>query len=827
VATKCPKCHSENPETKQFCADCGTQLTPAGQPPAALTKTLESPAYILSKWSLVAGKYRVLEEIGRGGMGVVYKAEDIKLKRPIALKFLPPQLTLDQDARERFVQEAQAASALDHPNICNIHEIEETEDGRMYIAMAFYEGESLRDKIKREPLDKSEALDIAVQVALGMEEAHGKGIVHRDIKPANILITNDGVAKIVDFGLAKLAGQVRMTKEGSLKGTVAYMSQEQAKGEPVDQRTDVWSLGVVLYEMVSGRLPFKGDYEQSLIHSILNRDPEPIGKVRKDLPKGLESIVLKALAKNPNARYQGMGEVLEDLKAVTEGLKPLRAKLGLFRGKLFGIKRTYVYAGLGVLVAFIGLMIALNISGLRDRLLGQTGAGQSTSLAVLPIKNYSGDLEQEIFADSMTDELIAGLGQIKAFKKVISRTSVMQYKDAKKPLPQIAKELGVERIVEASVMRSGGRVSITARLIDARRDRQLWAHTFEKETKDALTLQVELVQAIAAEIRVQVTPQESERLKAALPTHADAHDAFLMGKYFLSKWTQDGYKKAITYFQQCIDIEPTFAPAYVGLADAYSFAGPYSKVRPAVRKALDLDDNLAEAHAGLAKIMWSDWDWAGAQQECRRAVALNPNSSYVHFIYGWHLTMMGRKEEAVRESRRMFELDPLTPTSYVQLGWVLHYVGRYDESIAHLKKALELDPSLYIAHEELGWNYAQKKMYPEAVAECRQTLAVGSEDVTALGTCGHILALAGEREEALKCLESLKSLAARRNAKYNYMFAYLYDGLGEIDLCLDYLERSYRARDDNLVFLRIETFTDKLRSDPRFQDLLRRMNFPQ
>ena len=404
---KCPSCGIENLEDSKFCRKCATAL-PGGE--ASFTRTIVQRPAELASGTVIAGHYKIIEELGRGGMGIVYKAEDTELQRIVALKFLPPQWTSDPEARERFIHEARAASALDHPNICAIYEIRETEDGRMFIAMGCYEGESLREKLRRGPMKAESALDIAAQVALGMEKAHGKGIIHRDIKPANILVTNDGVAKVVDFGLAKLAGQVKLTREGTTVGTVAYMSPEQAKGEPVDQRTDIWSLGVVLYEMVSGRLPFKGDYEQSLIHSILKADPEPIGKIRKDLPIGLESIVFKALEKNPNTRYQVMGELREDLKAVAEGLKPRRAKSGLFRGKIFGLRKTYAYAGLACLAIFAAVILFL------------TNTVRITSLAVLPVQNLSGDPSQEFFADGMTDALISDLAQIKAFNKVISRS---------------------------------------------------------------------------------------------------------------------------------------------------------------------------------------------------------------------------------------------------------------------------------------------------------------------------------------------------------------------------------------------------------------------
>ena len=688
-----------------------------------MTKTLATPVHGLAQGTTVAGKYRIVEEIGRGGMGIVYKAEDTKLQRTVALKFLPPQWTSDPEARERFIHEARAASALDHPNICTIHEIGETEDGRLFIAMGCYEGESLREKLRRGPINAEEALGVATQVALGMEKAHGRGIVHRDIKPANILITNDGVVKIVDFGLAKLAGQVRMTKEGSTVGTVAYISPEQAKGEPVDQRTDIWSLGVVLYEMVSGRLPFKGDYEQSLIHSILKTDPEPIGKIRKDLPKGLESIVLKALEKNPNARYQGMGEVLEDLKAVTEGVKPPRAKSGLFRGKVFGIRKIYAYAGL--LASVSVLLISLDVGGLRERVLGGTDAPRITSLAVLPLKNFSGDPGQEYFSDGMTDALIAGLAQIKAIK-VISRTSVMQYKEAKKPLPQIAKELGVEGIVEGSVMRSGNRVRITAQLIDARQDRHLWASNYEREMTDVLTLQSEVVRAIAGEIRVQVTPKERERLTAARTVDPEAYEAFLMGRLFLNKATAPAAEKSIDYFRQAIQGDPKNAAAYVGLVEAYSMLGQMaalpvaevaSKEREAVLKALEIDDTLAEGHVALGSVKVDiDWDWEGAEREYKRAIELSPSYANAYLWYSQLLNGLGRHEEALGQNKRARELDPLNPFIAANVLWRLYFLGRYDEAIAESQKLLEIHPNYWLNHCTRGLLYSAKEMYEDAIA---------------------------------------------------------------------------------------------------------------
>jgi len=359
---KCARCQSDNPDSSRFCANCAEPLFSPDPNQGIPTKTITTPVSAIPKGALVAGKYRVIDELGRGGMGVVYRAEDTRLKRTVALKFLSPELTIDPEARQRFIQEAQAASALDHPNICTIHEIDETEDGRMFMAMACYEGGSLRERIKRGKMDRDEALAIATQVARGLAKAHEKGIVHRDVKPANVFVTSDGTAKILDFGLAKLTADIRLTWTGTTMGTIAYMSPEQARGEEVDHRTDIWSLAVVLYEMLAGQLPFKGENDQSMIYSILSHEPESITKIRKDLPSGLERVIYKALAKNPCVRYQIMEDFLDDLKAIAEGLKPLRAKAGLFLGRILDPKKIYAYAGFAciVILAVFAILFFIN-----------------------------------------------------------------------------------------------------------------------------------------------------------------------------------------------------------------------------------------------------------------------------------------------------------------------------------------------------------------------------------------------------------------------------------------------------------------------------------
>ena len=832
MAIKCPKCRSENPDTSRFCGSCSAPLDAEAQGSPSVTKTLATPVHGLDKGTIVAGKYQILEEIGRGGMGIVYRAEDTKLQRTVALKFLPPQWTSDSEARERFVHEARAASALDHPNICTIHEIGETEDGRLFIAIGCYEGESLREKLRRGPMKAEEALGVATQVALGMEKAHGRGIVHRDIKPANILITNDGVVKIVDFGLAKLAGQVRMTKEGSAVGTVAYMSPEQAKGEPVDQRTDIWSLGVVLYEMVSGRLPFKGDYEQSLIYSILKTDPEPIGKIRKDLPKGLGSIVLKALEKSPNARYQGMEEMLEDLKAVTEGQKPPRAKSGLFRGRIFGIRKIYAYAGLQASV--IVLLIALNIGGLREHMLGQTEAPRITSLAVLPLKNFSGDPSQDFFADGMTDALIAGLAQIKAIK-VISRTSVMQYKEARKPLPQIAKELGVEGIVEGSVMRSGNRVRITAQLIDARQDRHLWANNYEREMTDILVLQSEVVRVIAGEIRVQVTAQEQGRLGAARPVDPVVYDTTLRAMSLAERaFREQDYRRAMAMFQSALDKDPGYAPAWAGLGYAtvllVGAVPPKEVTGPAIaaaEKALALDPDLPEAHSARAMIATIiEWDLTKAQTHYERALELRPGYGACHGDYAMFLITYTHDFEKARiHMDRARELDPFSPWNTFLRVPYLYVTGHAEQAVEEGRRLFQTESDNWGFLEATGLCNLYLQKFDEAVRDFEACLKVLPERPSrVVSRLGQAYGRAGRREDARRILAELEQ-ASRRGYVSPVTKAYVYAGLGQNDEAFRLLEEALEARDLQLLYTSFHPFgMDTCVKDPRWPDLISRIS---
>jgi len=781
--------------------------------------------------------YRIVEKLGGGAMGVVYKAEDTKLRRFVALKFLPDELSKDRHAVERFEREARAASALNHSNICTIHDTGEHE-GQQFIVMELLEGQTLKHRISGQTLETEQVAKLGMQIADALEAAHVKGIVHRDIKPANIFVSDRGQVKLLDFGLAKLlhpASEETLTQSETetqgLAGTLPYMAPEQLQGRSVDARADIYAVGVVLYEMATGQRPFHEQSNVRLIDDILHNVPALPGRVRRGVPPRLEEAILKCLEKDPENRYQSAKELAVDLRCVAAP-SVVVGKPALLRERL-RLRRAIVIGGGSVLAVFVG-SVALNVGGWRQRLLSSTGPPKIQSLAVLPLENLSGDPTQEYFADGMTEEVTTELAQIGALR-VISRTSVEHYKGTKKTLPEIARELHVDAVVAGSVERSGDRVRITAQLIEAATDRTLWAKSYQQSLTDVLSLQEEAARAISSEIRINLTPQEQARLARVRPVNPEAHNAYLKGRYFWNKKSEDGLKKGLEYFQQAIDLDSSYASAYAGEADSYyglgngGFLAPreaYSKAKAAALRALELDNSLTEAHASLALVNEIfEFDWAGAERQFRRAIEINPNYASAHEFYAWYLANTGRGEESIVEIKRAQELDPLSLDINANLGRMLYYARRYDQAIEQCRKTLEMDPAFPSAHYVLGMVYAQKGMYEESIGALRKAASFYGFRSMVLATLGWTYALAGRRGEALTVLAQLKLLAKQRYVDATAL-ALVYTGLGNKDQAFAWLEMGYQERSVMMTALKSDARFDGLRSDPRFQDLLRRVGFP-
>jgi TolB-like protein/predicted Ser/Thr protein kinase len=825
MVNKCPKCHHENPDDTIYCGKCATALKSAEE--ISITKTLITPKERLQKGSTIVGRYKIIEELGRGGMGVVYKAEDTKLKRTVALKFLPQELTHIPDVKERFMREAQAAAALDHPNICTVYEFDEAEE-KTFISMAYVEGQSLKKKIESGPLELDEALRIATQVAEGLQKAHENGVVHRDIKSANIMVTEGEQAKIMDFGLARMTGGTLITKEGMTMGTIAYMSPEQARGEEVDQRTDIWSLGVVLNEMLTGQLPFRGEHEQAVVYSILKEKPKPVTDARPEIPVSIEQVIDKALEKNPDKRYQEIVALLDDLKSISAGIVPEEIKTRLRKAKLRKRKRAFLYGGAAGLVIAAVVIALLFLTGPAEVI---------DSIAVLPLKNLTGDAEQEYFVDGVTDELIGQLAQISGLQRVISRTSVMHYKDTDKSLPEIARELNVDALVEGTVYQVGENVSIKLQLFDALpEERSLWTQRYDRPATDVLVMYGEMARTVAQNIQVKLTADETTRFASARPVNPEAHEAYLRGSYQWMKFVTPGdLDTAEKYFGLALEKNPSYAPAYAGRAWVWlarnqwgwsppEEAGP--KAKAAALRAIELDENSAGAHEALASVKWLiDWDWDGAWESWLRTIELNPNVASAQAWYAHFLMIMGHGEEALIHSERAVVLDPFNPLVHCLHAFVLYSRRRYNEAIAVTQEAQRIQPDFPIAANGLWWIMHEKKgMEKEAFEAAKVFARVSYNDPRIEAALDEGFAQGGYAEAMKRGAEFLIARLPETFCLPSDV-ATFYTMAGEKNKALDWLEKGLDIHDPLLPYLGYPCFDD-IRPDPRFQDLLRRIGLP-
>jgi serine/threonine-protein kinase len=783
VSVECPRCRSASPATGSFCGSCGASLRPgAGE---SSVGTLSSPSLPgLSAGALFAERYRIVRERGRGGMGVVFEAHDTRLKRTVALKLLPAERTSDPAARARFWREAQAAASLDHPNICTVHEIAEA-DGQVFIAMAYVEGETLRERLASGPMAVSETVDIALELAEGLREAHAHGVVHRDVKPANVMITPRGTAKILDFGLAKAKGGEDLSGTHAILGTVAYMSPEQARGGAVDHRTDVWSLGCLIYELLAGRRLFDGGSAVATLHAILSDAPVSLAWPGRDVPAPLEALVRACLERDPRHRCPDMNRVIEGLRSLTQTRSVATAPAAT--------------------------------------------TAPPSSIAVLPFVNMSQDPENEYFGDGLSEEIIGALTRVPGLR-VVARTSSFAFKGEKADLRDVGRRLGVDTVLEGSVRRVGSRVRVMAQHVKVSDGCHLWSERFDREMLDVFAIQDEITARIVDKLSAELSgtappPRQARRVSL------EAYEAYLRGRHLRNQLQLEG---ALSLYEQAVEREPGFARAWAALAEALVLLSapfdilPSREVMPRAREAADralrLDPTLADAHVSLGMIAtYYDWDREAAAACSRRALELGPGMADAHVCREQSLTYLeGKLDEAKAELEKAEELDPLNINVKIRLGFVDWYRRDHEGAIARFQRIIELEPSVWLAHSGLMCALASVGRMPQGIAAGERALGLGGDRVTHLGVLGHVYAVAGRTRDARRLLADLEERSPTGRVSSFWMAA-IHVGLGQVDEAFERLERACDEREGSLIVVAVAPPVDPLRADPRYARLLRRM----
>ena len=787
--------------------------------------------------------YRIVEQLGAGGMGVVFKAQDSRLERAVALKFLPEKLAQQPRALERFRREARAASALNHPGICTIYDIGE-QDGRAFIAMEFIDGETLRNHIHGKALPVAELLELGIQIAEALDAAHSEGIIHRDIKPANIFVTKRGRAKVLDFGLAKLVPKgvaiadddsggesssstsTSTSIAGIISGTPSYMSPEQVRGDALDARTDIFSLGLVLYEMATGRQAFGGGTGGAIIEAVLTRSPVSVRAINPDIPAALEAIIEKALHKDREQRYQHAADLLADLQR-------LKREIDSGRTDQAGDSVSLLASTSGP-VSSTSHAVSRTTTPQSGSFRAPRASKTISSLAVLPFENVSRDPENDYLSDGITRSLINNLATVPKLR-VMAQSTVFRYKGREIDPQGIGRELNVRAVLTGRMMQSGGSLRIGTELVDVATGSLLWGAQFDRKPGDIFVIQDEISSEISGKLRLQLTHAEKKRLVKRHTEDAEAYRLYLQGRHHWNRWTEEGFYKAIGYFQQAIEKDPSYALAHDGVADCYVLLGwnsylppkdAFPKAKVAAMAALEIAPDLGEAHTDLAAVLWlHDWQWAEAQNEFKRSLELNPCYPTANHYYAECLMTLGRNAEALARMKKSLELDPLSLIINVAIGWAYYHARQYDEAVAQLLRAVELDPNYPMTFWILGLIYRETARYDLAISAGEKGVNLSGGSPLMRAALAQTFAAAGAPEKAIEIADELNELAKQRYVAPHF-FAGIYVGLGEHDRAIEYLEKSCAEHCHWLIYLHVDPSMDDLRNDPRFQDLLRRVGLP-
>ena len=777
------------------------------------------------------GHYKIIKKIGAGGMGEVYLAEDTNLNRKVALKFLPSHLCQDEDCRKRFTREAQAAAGLDHPNIASIHEVGEYK-GRPFFSMQLVEGQSLREVIAGKDLPIDRILEIVIQICEGLQAAHDKGITHRDIKPSNILVDSHNRVRIVDFGLASISGSEQLTKTGSTLGTIGYMSPEQVQGKEIDHRSDLFSLGVVLYELITKQNPFKRDSEAATLKAVSDDLPHPVARYRAEVPNGLQAIIDKALEKDVKTRYQHADGMLSDLVRVKRSLESGQPTIS---GRLVSGRALRGWWAAALIVVIAASVLIVTKPWRRDTTSDESDKiklAVPPSIAVLPFVDMSPNKDQEYFCDGIAEELINGLAQLGGLK-VAARTSAFQFKQPDRNIPAIGQELGVTTVLEGSVRKAGNRLRITVQLINVKDGFHLWSEKYDRTLDDIFAIQDEISLAIVEKLRLQLLEPEKKRLVRRHTDNKEAYNLYLKGRYFWNKRHEGGMTSALDYYQQAIDKDPTYPLPYIGIADAYVILGTFGflppresfpKAKAAANKALELDSNLGEAHAPLAfAAFFYDWDWNAAEREFDICFKLIPNYAIAHSWYATYLSGRGRYEEALAEAERALELDPLSLVFNSVVG-LMHLEGHhFEQAIEQLKQTLERDSTFQLALLWLSYSYYGQGSLDDALATTNKLESLPGGEKYAAGMLGAIYARQGKVEEVESELKRLKTRAENEYVP-SIQFALMLIPLGRKDEAVEYLEKAYEERDGYLTRLTVSPiFGEDMQTHPRCIELAKRL----